>query len=44
LFTDFVPSFVKQYAHLGETIAAATADYIEEVRGGRFPATAGNKS
>jgi 3-methyl-2-oxobutanoate hydroxymethyltransferase len=33
-----VPSFVKQYAKVGETIAAAARAYAEEVREGRFPA------
>ena len=38
LFDEFVPSFVKRYAHLGETISAATEQYIADVRAGRFPA------
>jgi 3-methyl-2-oxobutanoate hydroxymethyltransferase len=38
LFDGFVPSFVKQYAQLGESIAQATRAYIEDVRAGRFPA------
>jgi 3-methyl-2-oxobutanoate hydroxymethyltransferase len=32
------PPFVKQYANLAETIAAAAASYKEDVRTGRFPA------
>jgi 3-methyl-2-oxobutanoate hydroxymethyltransferase len=32
------PSFVKQYARLGETLAAAAKEYVEDVREGRFPA------
>jgi 3-methyl-2-oxobutanoate hydroxymethyltransferase len=31
------PRFVKQYASLRNTIAAAAADYAAEVRAGRFP-------
>ena len=38
LFDEFVPSFVKRYAHLGETIVAATEQYIADVHAGRFPA------
>ena len=38
LFDEFVPSFVKRYAHLGETIVDATEQYIADVREGRFPA------
>jgi len=37
LFDLFVPSFVKQYANLAETIAAATQSYVEDVRAGRYP-------
>jgi hypothetical protein len=37
LFQGFVPRFVKRYAELGETIAAATRAYVGEVRGGQFP-------
>jgi 3-methyl-2-oxobutanoate hydroxymethyltransferase len=32
-----VPSFVKQYAHLGEAMVAGATKYIEEVRNGCFP-------
>jgi 3-methyl-2-oxobutanoate hydroxymethyltransferase len=38
LFDEFVPPFVKQYAHLGSAIAKATGEYIADVREGRFPA------
>jgi 3-methyl-2-oxobutanoate hydroxymethyltransferase len=38
LFDGFVPSFVKQYAQLGQTMTQATRAYIEDVRAGRFPA------
>ena len=34
---DSVPPFVKRYADLAGTIAAATAEYIADVREGRFP-------
>jgi 3-methyl-2-oxobutanoate hydroxymethyltransferase len=37
LFDDFVPSFVKQYARLGETMTEAARQYIAEVQSGRFP-------
>jgi 3-methyl-2-oxobutanoate hydroxymethyltransferase len=34
---EFVPSFVKQYANLGEQMVEAAREYAEEVRCGRFP-------
>jgi 3-methyl-2-oxobutanoate hydroxymethyltransferase len=37
LFDEFVPSFVKQYAKLGDEIVRATEAYIADVRAGRFP-------
>jgi 3-methyl-2-oxobutanoate hydroxymethyltransferase len=37
LFDRFVPSFVKQYAHLGDAIVTATRAYIDDVRAGRYP-------
>ena len=37
LFDRFVPSFVKQYAQLGEAVSAAAGTYVEEVRAGRYP-------
>jgi 3-methyl-2-oxobutanoate hydroxymethyltransferase len=37
LFDEFVPSFVKQYARMGEEMARAAAEYTAEVRDGRFP-------
>jgi 3-methyl-2-oxobutanoate hydroxymethyltransferase len=37
LFDQFVPSFVKQYARLGEAIVGATEGYVKDVRAGRFP-------
>lgn len=42
LFDGYVPSFVKQYARLNETVVAATQAYIEDVKTGRYarpPAT-----
>ncbi len=38
LFDEFVPSFVKRYANLGEDMVAATEQYITDVREGHFPA------
>ena len=38
LFDSFVPRFVKQYAHLGDTLTAAAREYADDVRLGRFPA------
>lgn len=40
LFTDFVPSFVKQFAHLGDQVIMAARAYSEEVKTGKFPAGA----
>jgi len=37
MYTEFVPKHAKQYAKLGETIKAATANYIAEVTSGQFP-------
>ena len=37
LFDEFVPLFVKQYAHLGEVIVSAAKTYPDEVRRGVFP-------
>src|SRR5687768_18251964 len=37
LFDGFVPSFVHQYARLGDTIRAATEEYAADVRNGRYP-------
>ena len=37
LFDSFVPSFVKMYAHVAETIMTAAQAYAEDVRAGRFP-------
>ncbi len=40
LFEEFVPSFVKQYAHLAGTIVSAAEAYRKDVREGRFPDSA----
>jgi 3-methyl-2-oxobutanoate hydroxymethyltransferase len=37
LFDRFVPSFVKQYANLADTISTATKAYVDDVRAGRYP-------
>jgi 3-methyl-2-oxobutanoate hydroxymethyltransferase len=39
LFDRFVPSFVKQYPKLSDTIGAATKSYVDDVRAGRYPQT-----
>ena len=36
LFDGYVPSFVKQYAHLNETVIAATQAYVDDVKAGRY--------
>jgi 3-methyl-2-oxobutanoate hydroxymethyltransferase len=38
LFDGFVPSFVRQYAHLSETVVEAARNYVDDVRTRRFPA------
>ena len=42
LVDGHVPSFVKQYAHLAETVTASVQAYVEDVKSGRYarPATA----
>jgi 3-methyl-2-oxobutanoate hydroxymethyltransferase len=40
LFDQFVPPFVKQYAHLADTIVSAGREYVEDVRAGRYPKSA----
>lgn len=37
LYSDFVPRHAKRYATLAETIGAALASYVAEVRAGTFP-------
>jgi len=39
LFDGFVPSFVKQYAHLAETVVEAARTYVADVREKQFPAS-----
>ena len=36
LFDGYIPSFVKQYARLNETVVAATQSYVDDVRSGRY--------
>jgi len=36
LFDGYVPSFVKQYARLSETVVAATQSYVDDVRTGKY--------
>jgi 3-methyl-2-oxobutanoate hydroxymethyltransferase len=40
LFTGHVPSFVRQYAHLADTIRGAVSNYVGDVRAGQFPLSA----
>jgi 3-methyl-2-oxobutanoate hydroxymethyltransferase len=40
LFDRSVPSFVKQYAQLANTVTTATEAYVEDVRTGRYPQVA----
>jgi 3-methyl-2-oxobutanoate hydroxymethyltransferase len=37
LFSDFVPKHAKQYAKLAGEIKTALADYVKEVKTGKFP-------
>ena len=37
LNTDYMPSFVKKYANIGDKIVEATKQYIQEVKSGEFP-------
>ena len=37
MFEKFIPSFVKQYAHLASQIREAIATYKKEVKSGSFP-------
>jgi 3-methyl-2-oxobutanoate hydroxymethyltransferase len=39
LTSGFVPSFVRQYAQIGETVATAARAYVDDVRRQRFPAS-----
>jgi 3-methyl-2-oxobutanoate hydroxymethyltransferase len=38
LFSDFVPKHAKQFAQLAGLIKTALADYMAEVKAGKFPA------
>lgn len=38
MFSDFKPKFVKNFANVGEVMAGAFKQYIEEVNSGSFPA------
>ena len=38
LFDKFIPKFVKQYAHIRETIIEALTEYKKEVQAVHFPA------
>jgi 3-methyl-2-oxobutanoate hydroxymethyltransferase len=37
LFDEFIPSFVKRYAELGDAVTKAAAEYAAEVKSGKFP-------
>jgi 3-methyl-2-oxobutanoate hydroxymethyltransferase len=37
LFSEFTPKFVKRYAELGKTVKEATAQYVADVKAGKFP-------
>jgi 3-methyl-2-oxobutanoate hydroxymethyltransferase len=39
LFTEFQPKFVRRYAEVAQSVAAAIADYAADVRARRFPAS-----
>ena len=39
LFDGFVPTFVKQYAELGDAVVAGRARFADDVEAGRSPAT-----
>ena len=38
LYPDFVPKHCRQYAHLADEISRAVRQYMDDVRGGVFPA------
>jgi 3-methyl-2-oxobutanoate hydroxymethyltransferase len=44
LFDGPVPSFVKQYAHVAETVTASVQSYVEDVKSGRFARAAASKT
>jgi 3-methyl-2-oxobutanoate hydroxymethyltransferase len=44
LFDGPVPSFVKQYAHVAETVTASAQAYVEDVKSGRYARPAAAKT
>lgn len=38
MFSDYVPKFVKQFAHVGDIIKDAVKQYIDDINAGTFPA------
>lgn len=38
MFDDYVPSFVKRFANVGEVITDGVTKYIDEIKSGTFPA------
>lgn len=40
LYDNFTPKFVKKYANVGEVLTGAFAEYVKEVREGKFPVDA----
>lgn len=38
MFSDYVPKFVRQFAHVGEIMKDAVKQYIEDINSGVFPA------
>jgi len=40
LYDNFTPKFVKKYANVGEVLTGAFAEYVQEVRAGKFPVDA----
>ncbi len=40
LYDNFTPKFVKKYANIGEMLTNAFAEYVREVRDGKFPVDA----
>jgi 3-methyl-2-oxobutanoate hydroxymethyltransferase len=44
LFDGPVPSFVKQYAHVAETVTASVQSYVDDVKSGRYARPAAQKT
>ena len=40
MYDNFTPKFVKKYANVGEVLTGAFAEYVQEVREGKFPVDA----